>query len=118
MLFRKFRPHSVCALDMKDISVQRTAKKRDDLVYVFDGCYHLYKVKQIDSQDQLVCQEFNVAEKVFSRHLTLNFGHVGVFRNLGMKTNKKTLKKSDLSGKVLLLRDLLLTIPKNVLTEI
>ena len=93
-VFRKLRPHSVCTLDLKNISVQRTAKKRDDLVYVFDGCYHLYKVKKIESQDELLCQEFNVADKVFSRHLTLNFGNVGVFfRNLGMKTNQKTLKK-------------------------
>ena len=102
---------------MKPIRVETTSKTRDDLVYKYEeGKYWLYKVLEIEG-DMLRCVELNTIEKSFSRHLSLDFGLVGVFENLGKKTTRNTLKMAEVSGKLFSYKGLVMTIPLNILCE-
>ena len=92
MLLKKFRPHA-CVQGIKPVREQDTAKTRDDLIYIFEGGeYKLYKVKKVFG-DRYECLEFNIDEKHFARHTSLNFGLVGVFVNEGKKTVTRRLRK-------------------------
>ena len=104
---------------MKPVRLQKTPKTRDDLIYTFkEGIYRLYHVKAIEENEkEFTCKEFNIEEKYFRRHQTLDFGSVGVFKNLGYKTVTVVVKDSEIAGKVIAIGCLLLTSSKNVLTE-
>ena len=123
MLLKKFRPFHSCHPKMKPVRLETTPKTRDDLVYVYeDGKYLLYQVTEI-ADGMLQCTELNTVAKAFSRHLTLDFGAVGVFENLGRKTTKRSLSVDNVSGKLFCYKPkggegLLMTIPLNVLCEI
>ena len=104
---------------MKPIWLSRTPKTRDDIVYTFsEGLYRLYEVKEIsDDGKQYMCKEYNVANKIFRRHQTLDFGVVGVFRNHGYKTEMVNVQDKDVCGKLVSIGSLLFTVSINVLTE-
>ena len=117
MLLRKFRPHSSCATKMEPINLTSTPKTQDDLIYTFEeGIYRLFQVKEME-EDILTCQEFNLEAKSFRRHQTVNFGCVGVFVWHGFLAETVILGIGDVKGKVIKIGALLLTVPKNVLTE-
>ena len=121
LLLRKMRPHLSCQNKMKPVRLGRTPKTRDDMIYTFkEGMYRLYHVKAIEeneNENEFTCKEFNIEEKYFRRHQTLDFGSVGVFKNLGYKTVTVVVKDSEIAGKVIAIGCLLLTSSKNVLTE-
>ena len=119
LLLRKFRPHRHCYVRMKPIKVGQTAKTRDDLIYTYDDCikYRLFKVVDIEDEDYTV-KEFNISPKVFRRHQTLNFSHTGVFEWHGCKPGLFIVNMSEVCGKVVMIQNLLMTVPMNVLTEV
>ena len=118
MLLKKFRPYHSCAAKMKPVRVSTTAKTRDDLVYTYDNDrYQFYQVTDVED-GQLVCTEFNMGEKIFCRHVTLDFGVVGVYEYYGMKTSQTRIHWRQLCGKVFCYKGLLMSIPMNVLCEI
>ena len=116
-LMRKYRPHGSCESPMKPISLANTTKKRDDLVYLFEnGHYTLLQVKQIEG-DSLICDVINADPRVFQRHDDLDFGLVGVFKDFGNLSLQRTVHQREIAGKLLRVRGLILTAPRNVLIE-
>ena len=119
LLLRKFRAHPSCVNQMKPIRLSRTPKTRDDIIYTFsDGVYRLFKVEEIgDVEKEYLCKEYNVSNKTFRRHQTLDFGVVGVFRNHGYKMELVTVQHQEICGKLVSIGSLLFTVSINVLTE-
>ena len=119
MYFRKYKSHDRCLPAMKKVSVGRTPKNRDDLVYTFDqrDGYKIYKVVDITEDGLLDCQEINKTPLVYERHRDLQFSRVGMFKYEGYRTDRKSLKVDDPAGKVVLVRDVLMTAPRNLLVE-
>ena len=102
---------------MKPIRIGCTGKSRDDLIYTFeDGHYTLFKVVSMTGTRYL-CKEYNISGKTFNKEPTLQFQQVGVFNNHGFKTEKITVRPSEIKGKVFSLGAILMTIPSNVLLE-
>ena len=118
LLLRKYRSHPSCSVTMKPVKVGGTAKTKDDMVYTFiNGEYHLYHVINMEDQE-MTAKEFNISPKFFRRHQTINLGATGVFNNHGYKTGLFVLDESELSGKVVMSGSLLMTVSRNILTEI
>ena len=102
---------------MRPIRLGKTTKKRDDLVYLFEnGHYTLLQVREIEG-DTLVCDVINADPRVFQRHDDLDFGLVGVFKDFGNLAIQRTVHQQEVAGKLLRVRGLILTAPRNVLTE-
>ena len=119
LLMRKYRGHTHCQNQMKPIRPGSTKKSRDDLLYIFNGdMYTMYMVLDVLPNDNYECLELNTEEKFFTRHPSLNFGKVGIFKNHGLTTIKKIIHISEISGKVISNQNLLFTVPMNVLTQI
>ena len=116
LLLKKFKPHH-CQPQMKPVRVKETTKTCDNLVYVFDEMYTLYEVLEDMEDGTFRCVELNIQDKVFQRTRSLNFGLVGIFQYHGYTTVEKILTEEELSGKVIRLEDLLVTVPRNVLVE-
>ena len=117
ILLKKFKPH-VCVPQMKPVKVKETAKTRDNLVYTFaDGAYSVFEVTDEHDDGSFRCVELNVEEKTFATCRSLNFGHVGIFKNRGYTTITKQLRQNDFAGKVVKVEDLFVTVPLNVLVE-
>ena len=105
---------------MTPIKTGKTPKTRDDRVYVVrEGKYVMFQVDEvIDDGDNLKCTQLNIMDKVYIRHDSLNFGKVGVFRSLGKTTIKETVATCEVSGKVFSYKGLVMSVSKNVLTEV
>jgi hypothetical protein len=73
-------------------------------------------VESID-EDVIHCSEINIGEKIFQRHPDLDFGLVGVFKDYGKKNIYHDIAKTDIHGKLVRTRGLIITAPNNVLTE-
>ena len=118
MLVRKYNHKDDCETQMKPIKTTVTAKSQDNLVYILeDSKYTLFEVREVLEDGYLEVVELNIEDKVYSREPSLNFGKVGVFKNHGTTLVKSTISLSQVHGKVIAVRGLLLTVPKNILTE-
>ena len=116
-ILRKFRPHTACEKKMKPIKTGKRSKSRDDIVYIFnDGNYLLLKVEDVNG-NVLHCSEISATERIFKRHNDLNFGLVGVFKDFGKRNIYHNVRKSEIHGKLIRSRGLVLTAPKNVLID-
>ena len=117
---RNYRPHGHCHRQMKPIRTETTPKTRDDRVYVVrEGKYVMFQVDEvIDDGDSLRCTQLNTMDKIYQRHDTINFGRVGVFRALGKTTMKETLTTAEVAGKVFSYKGLVMSVSRNVLTEV
>ena len=114
---RKYRPHLSCKKKIKPVKPGKTSKTRDDLVYQYnDGKYLLLKVEHIN-ENILHCSEINATEKIFMRHNDLNFGSVGVFTDYGKRNIEHCVKVSEIHGKLIRTRGLIMIAPNNVLID-
>ena len=114
----KFCPGHHCQPSMRNLSEKVTSKSSNNLFYTFkDRKYRLYKVLKVMDTHEVYGQELNVIEKVFSRHLELPFGAVGVFEDQGVLTVKEVIPMNAVAGKLVKIRNLYMTAPRNVLTE-
>lgn len=77
----------------------------------------MYEVQEKLEDDSFMCVELNIEAKIFQDSRTLNFGHVGIFKNHGYTVVQRILRVDEISGKVLKLDNLLITVPRNVLVE-
>ena len=118
LLMRKYRSHTKCETEMKPIRTGSTTKSRDDLVYVYkDENFTLYQVQEVLENDWFECVELNTEDKFFTRHGSLNFGRVGVFKDHGLTTIIKRIHISEIAGKVVSNMKLLFTVPMNILKQ-
>ena len=117
-LMTKFCPGHRCQLAMRNLAEKTTSKSADNIFYTFkDKEYKLYKVLNIMDSNEVYAQELNVQEKVFARHPELAFGSVGVFEDKGILTIKKVIPMNEVAGKLVKVKNLYMTAPRNVLTE-
>ena len=117
-LMTKFCPGHRCKTSMRSLAEKTTSKSADNLFYTFkDSEYKLFKVLKVMDTNEVYAQELNVAKKVFARHPELPFGSVGVFEDHGVLTIKKVIPMTEVAGKLVKIRNLYMTAPRNVLTE-
>ena len=114
----KFVPGHRCQPSMRNLAEKTTSKSADNLFYTFkEKKYKLYKVLKVMDTHEVYAQELNVAEKVFARHPELPFGSVGVFEDQGVLTVKNVIPLKEVAGKLVKIKNLYMTAPRNVLTE-
>ena len=117
-LVSKIVPGHKCHTQMRLLRDKETSKTADNLFYVFkDAEYKLYKVIGDITEENVFAQQLNVSRKVFNRLPDLDFGSVGVFVDHGLLTIKTVVPLSDISGKLVKIKNLYMTAPRNVLTE-
>ena len=118
MLLRKYRPHK-CNPSMKPLKVSRTAKTRNDLIYLREnGEYKYFQVEEVITKKKFRCKQFVIEPKKFNRTMELDFSLVGVFHNRGKMAVERNVKMEEICGKVFSHKGLLMSIPMNVLLEI
>lgn len=89
------------------------------LVYCYEGNdFKMYKIIEVQ-QDSLICYKQGKFKFQFNetRHLHLNWSHVGVFKKGGVMNTPIVVPKAKVSGKVLHVGEYLITCPLNVLRE-
>ena len=99
------------------ISVKNTPLECNNLIYTFErNNYNMYVVKSIEGnnltrqiQDKLPC--------IFPETPTLNWGIVGVFEKGNLLPDEVVIDRSSVKGKVLNVKQYLITCPLNVLRE-
>ena len=100
------------------ISAKDTPMECNSIVYCYaDQMYTIFKVKSVD-QNELVCQEIEKSECSFEQTPNLNWSVVGVFKKGVISDEEHIISRENVKGKVLLIDDLLITCPTNVLQEI
>lgn len=103
---------------MLPIKVKETAKTCDNLVYVFENeTYVLFEVQEEVGDREFRCIEINTERRIFSTTRSLDFGLVGVFKHRGLTTRSRRVREVDISGKVVQIENVLVTVPRNVLIE-
>ena len=116
ILKRSLMSHS-CSIPI-NYSHKETPLESNAYIYVFsENVHNIYKIIEIKSNSDLVCLKQGRFPLTFNEDETLPWGSVGVYRK-GPKTSiKVTLKQKNVHGKVLLIDNLLITCPNDVLKE-
>lgn len=76
----------------------------------------MYKIVKV-KDDILVCQKQGRYPTTFPEMPNLNWAQVGVYKRGALSPELIQIKKEDVSGKVIIVKDLLMTCPNNVLRE-
>ena len=98
-------------------SPKDTALESNSYVYTFlNQEYNFFKI--LSMQDMtLECAKVGKYEAKFPETPTLNWGNIGVFKAGGISDEIVELRKDQLGGKLIKVKDLFLTCPINVLEE-
>ena len=99
------------------ISAKDTPMECNSIVYCYsDQKYTIYKVISIEEND-LLCQEIEKIECSFPQTPNVNWTLVGVFKKGLIYDEEQVIPRENVKGKVLIIDDLLITCPTNVLQE-
>lgn len=99
------------------ITNHNTELECNDLIYTFvHRTYHCYKVVDINN-DVFDCLEINTTEVFYEEVPNLNWDTVGVFKEESMGTEKIRINQRFVAGKLVKIKDILLTCPMNILNE-
>ena len=98
-----------------------TSLQNDTLIYVWeDNCHNMYLIKEVQD-NQLICNTIEKEEIEFEEVPTtikLNWKAVGVYKKIAVREEEEIIvDKKHVSGKVLQVKEFLLTCPNNVLRE-
>lgn len=98
-------------------SDHETSLENDTLVYIFqDSIHKMFKICEIDGE-RLICYKQGRYNHTFNEMPNIDFSKVGVYKRGPISSEKVTLFKKNVSGKVLSVHDFLITCPNNVLRE-
>ena len=87
------------------------------LVYTYSNKkYLMYEIRDITG-DTLTCHKIGQYPVTFQEIPEIDWSSVGVFRKGGICSNSTKLKTSEISGKVINVKNYLITCPTNVLNE-
>lgn len=91
----------------------------NNLFYTFIHLkYRFFKIIDIDSEnDIMVCKEIEKEEPEFEDTPSLKWEKVGVYVELGELLEIHRVKKTDICGKLIRVKQYLLTCPMNILEE-
>ena len=99
------------------ISVKNSPMECNNLVYTFkQNVYTMYLVKSIND-NQLTCQIQEKLPCTFPEIPSLNWGIIGVFQKGNLLPDEVVISRRDVKGKVVNVKNLLLTCPINILRE-
>ena len=98
-------------------SSKETPMECNNLIYTFEmSKYRMYKIENV-SNDTLECVEIGKFPVKFNETPTLNWSKIGVFKAGGVGENLVQIPVNIVKGKVMRVKNLLITYPKNVLLE-
>ena len=94
-----------------------TALECNSLIYCFENNVHvIYKIQSRDN-DSFICNQMGNHQTTFPCTNMLNWSSVGVYRKGGLSCENVVVKKDHIAGKVIRVKNLLITCPVNVLRE-
>ena len=99
---------------------KKTSRTDDTLIYIFEnGAYKFYKIIKIQNDGQYMCHR--IGKRQFEPQETavekLKWETVGVFKFAAFTNQEITLSRNQISGKAIIVKDLIMTCPTNVLQE-
>ena len=99
-------------------SDHETCLTNDTLIYVWQyNCHNMYKIVEISENGDLICNKIRKSEYEFD-DFALPWKTVGLFElNEIDETSHVVIERKNVSGKVVLVNNLLITCPNNVLRE-
>ena len=116
VLLKRVLANHKCQNEMY-ISPKNTPLECNNLIYTFQqNSYTMYQVNSIDG-NILTCQILDKLECTFPETPSLNWGIIGVFEKGNLLPGEIVIDRSIVKGKVLLVKQYLLTCPLNVLRE-
>ena len=94
-----------------------TALECNSLIYVYEhGKYLVYTINAIQD-NAFICNQIGNHDITFPETTNLNWSSVGVFRKGGISSENVIISKEKVSGKVLKVKNYLITCPCNILRE-
>ena len=116
ILLRRSLSHHCCENTIY-FSDHDTCLENNTLIYTFQNSEHkMYKICEVQD-DRVICLKQGRYIHTFQETQHLDFSKVGVYRRGPMSSEKCTIQKKDIAGKVLIVENLLITCPNNVLRE-
>ena len=99
------------------ISNYNTSLECNNLVYTYVGKAHkIYQVSKM-SENSITCQKIGQYEVSFPETPEINWSNVGLFEKGGISSEVVEIPTSQIAGKVVQVKNYLLTCPINVLNE-
>ena len=99
------------------ISPKETPMECNNLIYCYkQSQYEIYKVDSIEG-NVLSCYRQNVSTCKFPEIPSLKWENIGVFNKGTLSTQIQIVQRKDVKGKVISVKNQLITCPKNVLVE-
>lgn len=115
MLKRSISHH--CCENSLYFSERDTPQECNSLIYTYKHNEHkMYKILAVE-QNHLLCYPQGRYECSFREVNDLDWASVGVYKKGGVSETPIIVPKSDVSGKVMLVGDYLITCPTNILNE-
>ena len=115
LIKRKLAPHS-CKPPIF-YSPKESALESNSYVYTFkEKEYNFYKIMSIE-EGNMECAKVGKYEVSFPETPTLDWGKVGVFKAGGISDEIVQIPKDEIAGKMIKVKNILLTCPINVLEE-
>lgn len=113
---RRSLPHRSCKRPLK-FSPKDTSRSSDKLIYIFENnSYKLYVIKSKLQDGSFKCNRFG--KRSFNpSEVSLNWASVGVFLKSGESDEEKILWPYEITGKAMIVSNLIISCPTNVLQE-
>ena len=116
ILFKRALSHHCCEATI-NYSAKETALQNDTLIYVYKDDKHLmYKIHEV-KENSLMCYRQGKYKHAFSDVSNIEWSDVGVYKKGPISDESVEIMKKNVAGKLLLVENLLITCPNNVLRE-
>ena len=115
LLKRNLSPH--CCENTIYYSNKETALEDNTLIYTYEHSKHqIYKIKTV-KEDSLICFKQGRYEFNFQEIPNVNVANIGIYKRGAISLNEQEILKKNICGKVLKVKDMLITCPNNILRE-
>ena len=116
VILKRTLGHHVCE-EKIFYSAKDTSLECNSLIYVFENNTHvIYKIQSIQN-DTFICHQLGNHPVNFQCTNMLNWSSVGVYRKGGLSSVDIQIERERVCGKVIKVKNLLLTCPVNILRE-
>ena len=99
-------------------SNQDTSKSSNSIIYLFaNETYTFYKIKHVLTNDSFLCNVLGKRKFLPPETPKLDWASVGVFRKAGLTDSEEIIYRQDISGKGIVVQNMILACPNNILRE-
>ena len=113
---RRSIPHRNCRKPLK-FSPKDTSRSSDKFIYIYENnSFKFYVIKSQLRDGTFSCVQFG-KRRYNPPELSLDWSSVGVFLKSGESDNIKIIRPNEISGKAMIVDNLIITCPTNVLQE-